>query len=313
MLNECVILRSIGGFETSYQQAAYDFDKKLIHPPGKKIRFHPDWVKDNGILENSLVRSLGINKRKASEYINDFVEDFHDQLGRLGKVHVKGIGEFALDKDNSIIFKQLDEENYLADSFGLENLPLEPVTNKAASKKQLRQQGRVRAGGKKGQTAGIVVLIILLTLIALTAYFVFSSERGNGFRNFFQSDKENGTSEKIIFGNTSEVKDTIIQSVERTLDEKTTAKQALSIRENAGGQTIAEGPTYYIVAGSFRTEKNASILKIRLQRKGFDPIVLVMGEHVRVIIGTFSNRAEALTELRRIRADLDQSVWLLTY
>lgn len=302
MLNECVILRGIGGFETTYREASYDSDKRVFHPPSKKINFHSDWVKDNGILESSLANALGIRRKKASEHIDDFVEDFHQQLKHQGYVNVKDLGEFKLDSTNNIVFKELEDEIYLADSFGLEDLSLEKDSSKP---------GAPPASRKKLHTFWYFVLGILVFLIIATVILLVTSSVGTRSSDL-KTKNQDTNSDIIVFGSSTAEKDTVTRMIEKTLDEKSSVKQALSIQENMYEQTISEEATYYIIAGSFDTEKNASILKTQLLRKGFDPVVLVMGKNVRVVIGSFKNHDEALTELRRIRSELDQSVWLLT-
>jgi nucleoid DNA-binding protein len=124
--SECVILRGFGGFDSSYRNAILDKNKKLIQPPGKKITFRPDWIKDNGVLEKYISDSLHIKTEQASKYIDLFVNELLTRLESDGCVQVEGIGNFKRGKLRAIEFFELEDETYLADSFGLDALDIEP-------------------------------------------------------------------------------------------------------------------------------------------------------------------------------------------
>ncbi len=298
LMNECVILRGIGGFETTYKNAVLDKENKSISPPGKKIHFRSDLVRDNGVLENHIAKSMGIDKGEVSDSIDAFVQEFHDIIRDEGKITLKGIGEFTLAKDSSIIFHEIRDENYLADSFGLDNLDIELGSSELGNKKGPESQPKVQE--KKKLRGWYIALGVLLLLIIGTTFIMFSEF------SFFEKSKEGNApeqSEVVVIGPAKT--DSTIQAIGKSIDESTLPKKALSVE--------FQDPdiSYYIIAGSFKIRQNAERLEEMLRQKGFNPSVMEKGNFVRVVIGTFDNKKLAIAELRRVRAHFDQSVWLM--
>lgn len=308
LLNECVILRGIGGFETSYKNAVLDKKKKLISPPGKKIHFRPDLLKDNGILEDHIVKSLKISRKEASDIIDAYVQNFHDTIREKGQVFLQGIGKFILNKDNSIGFQEIGDESYLADSFGLDVLDVELESSEKENLKKPELQPKVPE--KRRLSGWYIAIGILIVLIAGTTLVLVSSSSGNSI--FKKSRGKDTITEPgvIVFGPQNEIdKDSTAQAIGQSIDERTLPKKALSIETTPANEFPVAN--YYIIAGSFKIRKNAERMYDNLLRKGYNPIVLDKGSYIRVVLGTFDNKNLAIAELRRIRNELDQSVWLM--
>lgn len=319
VLNECVILRGIGGFETSYKHATLDKDRKTINPPSKKVHFRSDLVKDNGVLMSYIAESIEISKGKASSYIDDFVRRFFDDMKEKGKVFLDGIGEFCFDSKNNIIFSEIENENYLAESFGLEPLEFSTGINEEVSSPGSKKTSK---GSKKRKHTGWYVAIgSLLLLVVLTTLFLIATSNQVHLIHWFDNKSVDEKNETMVFGNTDKaLEDSIIRAIEKSLNESTIPKKALAVTQQESSATqesaiktkvIASKPNYYLIAGSFKSRKNAEIMISQLKRKGYTPEIMISGGQFRIEIGSFYNRKEAITELRRIRRQVDQSVWLL--
>ncbi|MGD2033640.1 MAG: SPOR domain-containing protein [Bacteroidales bacterium] len=314
--NECVILRGVGGFETSYKHATLDSEKKVINPPTKKINFRPDLIKDNGVLEDYLVRQLETEKSKASVIIDDFVRWFYDTIKEEGKVFLEGIGEFRFDGKNNIVFSEIENENYLAESFGLGTLVFDNGFSSGNDKTP--NAGPTPVLPQKRKLTGWYIAIgILLLLISVTTLVLLATSHGMPLVQWFDSKLKERRQEEMVFGNSKkEWEDSIINEIERSLNESTQAKKALAVPRGKGPEKFLDiqssSPGYHLVAGSFRNRRNADLLSDQLYRKGFRPEIRSVGQdYYRVVIGSFYDRKEAIAELRRIRSQIDQSVWLL--
>lgn len=311
--NECVILRGIGGFETSYKHATLDKKRKILIPPSKKINFRPDLIKDNGVLEYYLIENLEISNAKASAAIDDFVRWFFTTIKESGKVFLNGIGEFSFDKKNNIVFSDIENENYLAESFGLDTLVFE---NESGGNERGEETLKPVPVKKRKLTGWYVTIGILLLLVSVTTLILISNSKGISLFQWSDAGSKKSGKEEMIFGGTNKaLEDSIIKSIEESLSESTIPKKALAVPQTQKSEpeiaTNSYGARYYLVAGSFKSSKNADILKSQLERKGFSPEIMITGEYYyRVIVGAFSDRKEAVDELRRIRGQLDQSVWL---
>jgi nucleoid DNA-binding protein len=320
LLNECVILRGVGGFETTYKHAELNRKKKMLLPPSKQIHFHGEWISDNGVLEEYLADSLNISKEKASDMIDHFVQQFYNTLKKEGKIVLEGIGEFSLDKNQNILFKEIEDENYLADSFGLDILEI------ASGEEEMRSTRKVELmpveQPKRKLTGWYILIGILLSVISITLIILLSEGGKIELFGGMKKKADSGNEGVIVFGRPSgSVADSISRSIESTLDEKTSARKALSIEEvPAQSQVkevtikvapVASPDRYFLVAGSFNSRRNADILKDQLIRKGFQASIIETDQNVRVIIGSYHDRKKAIDELRRMRQQLDQSIWLL--
>lgn len=312
VLNECVILRGFGGFDTRYKHAVYDDRRKKILPPGKEIRFRSDWKKDNGMLEKHLSSSLDIPRDEASQLIDDYVQDLQQKLRSDGNLNLEGIGQFTLDDKQNIFFRTPENVNFLADSFGLDVLDIEQETVKTESHEQEVKAPKSMEAiprFKRKYTGWYVVIGTLLLLILVSIMIYLSGTHGVGLF----SGKNGGRQESdlVIFGpKTQADKDPLIKKISKSLDEKTTVKEALSL-DSQPVETEMNNTSYILVAGTFKSEKNAQILCNRLQQQGFSAKVIPTGQLVRVSLGQFNNKKDALDELQRIRGQLQQSVWLM--
>jgi nucleoid DNA-binding protein len=316
--SECVILRGFGGFDTTYRNAALDKSKKLILPPGKKITFRPDWTKDNGILENYISKSLKIKSEEASKYIDLFVNELLTRLENEGSVLLPEIGSFRRGKARTIEFHELEDETYLADSFGLDTLDIETETPHKETSFQTELKPILPE--RRKMTGWFVVIGLLLLSIMVASLIYISGKEGISIFSFSKkTDKASDKSEVIVFGKKTDVlEDSVMKTIEQTLDKNTIPKKALTpdniSTEVVHPKEIIEPAihSYLLVAGSFKNIKNAEIMKARLEKRGFKPEILTNeGNYVRVIIGKFDNKDDAITELQRIRGQINQSVWLM--
>jgi nucleoid DNA-binding protein len=315
--SECVILRGFGGFETSYRNASVDKSKNLITPPGKKITFRPDWTKDNGILENYIASSLNITPEKASKYISIFVYDLLTRIENEGSALLEGIGRFKKNKSRVLEFYELEDVTYLADSFGLDTLDIEA----APSSKENSSVPEIKPilPQRRKMTGLYVVIGLLILSILITSIIYFSGKEGMSIFNFSKKTvKVPNKSDMIVFGKKNDVlQDSVKQAIEQTLKKSTVPKKALSpdIPAEHTKLNVTEVPTdhlYFLVAGSFKSLKNAELLKKKLENKGFKSEILTnQGNYVKVIIGKFDDKNEAIAELKRIRIQINQSVWLM--
>lgn len=315
--NECVILRGVGGFETSYRHAELDSSRKHIAPPSKHIHFRNEWIKDNGVLEKYIAESLNISQELASDHIDQYVQELFTSLKESGTAELGDIGELFLDEKQNLQFRESKQANYLADSYGLDILSLED--EKGPGERVITSGAEPAVAGKRKMTGWYIVIGLLLLAISATVIIILAGEKNFGILSLKKSHKK---SDVITFGNSSRTnEDSTTNVIEQKLDQNTSVRSALAIEKTDSqdnqqeeGSHTAPVPElrYYLVAGSFKTMRGAESQKADLEWDGFNAEILTTGENIRVVIGEFTDKDEALAELRRIRQQLDQSLWLLT-
>lgn len=307
--NECVILRGVGGFETSYKHATINKQKNILLPPSKQIHFRGEWINDNGVLEDHLVSTLKITGEEASVMIDNFIQEFHNQIKKDGSAVLDKIGEFHLDTNQNLLFKELQDANYLADSFGLDILEIEtkPVKKGEVTKDELSPIDQP----KRKLTSLYISVGVLLLVISITLIILLSEGGDISLFNISKQNTGTAVDELVTFGDQkTNSEDSVLLSIQNTLDENTSPRTALAITNNTS-QLPTETTTYYIVAGSLNSLRNAEVLKDQLIQKGFSADIITTESYVRVVIGSYKDRKKAIEELRRMRIQLDQSVWLL--
>lgn len=319
LVNESVILRGFGGFETSYKDASYNQNNRKFVPPGKKITFHPDWIIDNGALEHHISETLHLTKTEASQAIDEYVKELFFQLNETGSVELQGIGKFIGSEGKIDSFQLLEDENFLADAFGLDVLEIEipkpnitqPVIEKTYT--PLPKQPR--------KIRWFVISSILVILAIFTIVLTTSDQlRTKAFQLIGTSKHVNDTSEILIFGaKNNSVEDSITKSISQKIDQSTDARNALHPEEVKVSEPVKEEKIeivklsyFYLVAGSFKSKKNAEILSEQLEKKGFFPeIVSTPNNFFHVTIGKYDNKSSAASEKMKFSGQLEQSLWIL--
>jgi hypothetical protein len=304
MLNECIILPGFGGFETHYLPAQYDNRHKRMLPPTKKVHFRADYLKGGEALEDHLCKHLHIKHEQAKLLIDEYVTVLNQRLAENREAIIGGVGLFTLGLGDNLSFTAFEEENYLAESFGLEAFPFSQP-EKAAPKVYPQKELKIRS---RSNTLYFVVLgiVVISVLMAITVFI--SSKFDLYLFNIGDSSAQN---DLIIIGNITDV-DTSKKLIDSTIEESTNLKKALYYSESLAEKPESVSKIYYLVAGSFKTYKNAEVLEKKMIDEGYLPQIIDNNGYYRVSIANFSNKKQALKELQRLRRQLDRSVWLLT-
>jgi hypothetical protein len=317
LLNECVILRGVGGFETTYKHASFKANRSVIQPPSKKIHFQPELLMDNGVLEKHISIATGISLSEASEEIDNFVQTFHNELKEKGRIFLNGIGEFVQDNNSRLHFHEIDDEIYLADSFGLEFLEVDTQPKDIVSPREVELKPVIQE--KRKLTGWYIIIGILLLIVSITFIIIISEESGSGIFNF-NGRKITSQDHLIVFGPQQPVEnDSMKEAIDKVIQNKTTIKNALALdtlekdldyKEHTV-KNPSSGTTFLLIAGSFKSRRNAEIMTEELTREGFNSEILATHDsYYRVVVGRFNDRQIAVDELRRIRKQIEQSVWL---
>ncbi len=275
-------------------------------PPRKTISFKPAFKVGGDIIKNYLTEKLSIDEKEATTLISDYVTEIKLSLKKNNVYDIDGVGKFSLDSTGRLIFKAFDEETHLVDSFGLEPLPVEESFEQNLSLPTTKKVLRIRP---RNNTLTFVIAGIT-TISLLLAITVFISARFDLY--LFNIGDSTTTNDLIILGKEPSPESGHHQ-LEKHFDEVTSVKTALQFKEPETKKPEPPPSTYYIiVAGSFRGFNNAQELQSKLKKEGFTVEIIEAGGYFRVSIGKFTDKPKALVELKRIRTQIDRSIWLLT-
>ena len=281
-------------------------------PPTKRVDFKPEYKKGGDVIKKYLCSKLDIDEQQAIQYIRTYVTDINSRLKNLERVNIDGVGELSVNISGKIEFNELREENYLADSFGLEPIEIrkEPTPTPAPipeKRTPVKKPQRLNVSGRSSTLTFVVVGIIVISI--LMGLTIFISAKFDLYL-FNIGDFTGQKDDMIVIGGITS--DPTYKALEEEIEKKTSTKNALQYTPGEQSNEATSYNQFLLVAGSFKSYKNADDLKRNLLSDGFSPSIVEAGGHYRVCIGEFSDKQEALTELRRIRQNIDRSVWLLT-
>ena len=140
-LHECVIIPGLGGFVTNYRPSRLDEKRGVFYPPTKEISFNRSLTKNDGLLVNWMVRKEGINYEKANRRVAYFVEDIRVKLNQGQRVVFENVGILYCDRRFNILFEPVNY-NFLTDSWGMEEILVNPVESYANASRSNASVGK---------------------------------------------------------------------------------------------------------------------------------------------------------------------------
>ena len=122
--HDCVLVPGLGGFVLQYVPARFSEDRKSIQPPGKQITFNSSLSYNDGLLAQSLMRTLDIDYGKAVAMIEHWVDEIKRSFSEPGDSYafgeppascLFGISAFGLKKLNICPLGQLHKDENVAE------------------------------------------------------------------------------------------------------------------------------------------------------------------------------------------------------
>lgn len=127
LMEDCVVVPGFGAFVSQYHPAEVSFSDNSVSPPSKSIAFQDTLQIDDGVLINAVAQEYHTSLVEAENMVEEFVRSCRKALFDRKELVFEEIGTLKMDADENILFEADASRNYLPDSFGLENLPLQPI------------------------------------------------------------------------------------------------------------------------------------------------------------------------------------------
>jgi nucleoid DNA-binding protein len=151
------------------------------------------------------------------------------------------------------------------------------------------------------------ILIILVANIAVLGYFLYGDKnrKGAAVENTELVADTNAT-EQLSVPETSAAP-AAVTATEEPAQVRTPVSSPQQV-------TSAAGTRFYVVAGCFREEANADALVSSLKNKGYNAVKFgKIDDLYAVSYSSFATRAEALSELEKIRNEVQRDAWITRY
>ena len=126
LFNERVIFPGFGALEIRRKPAKISGEK--IAPPEPVLGFDPELKRDDGLLSAKVAQAEDINQDEAKERVLEFVDAIIFNFNKGERFHIEGVCTMFQDEDNTIRVAKDPSLNLDFDSFGLDTLEIEPLT-----------------------------------------------------------------------------------------------------------------------------------------------------------------------------------------
>lgn len=313
---QCVSIPGFGAFLSEWQSAQIAEGHNSFVPPRKVISFNSNIKTNDGLLANHIALQEKISYESALAKIQTQVVFWLEKLQNKEVLTLENIGEVFSNSDNNLVFKPNTSVNYLMDSFGLsgfnspeiirenqtqnvaETISIAPkvVENEILEEEVIEDETPViplipskpNTNWLKYAAAAVVVLSTAGTY-GYKMYYDYTIDQKTILVEKSVQEKVNQKLQEATFHLPNPMK-----VVDLTLEEKPIDK-------------------YHVVAGAYRSEKNANKAMKELLAQGFDAHLLSKNKYglIPVAFGSYSNLKEAQNLKLKIKAKDSIDAWLL--
>ena len=297
--NDCVILIGFGGFVCSNTTSKLNRQTGLLTPPNRSILFNNQLIDNDGLLINQIAKTEEISQERAKDLVLKFVEKNTTNLKKYRSLRFKKIGLFTLKNDNTIVFTQDLANNYNLDSFGMQSAVFTSVKrdNSETIEGQLKiiKQKNNFSSKRLLKVAAILIPLIGISLVSLTQQKNINSIYTQmADLNPFNTEVEENTS--IAIAEINKKVNTPILNIEI---------------DNTDKKPILVEQKYYIIAGAFSVEKNATKMMNKLNRWNYNSTIINNKSIMRVSYDSFTTKNQAINALVSIRKE-NPDAWILS-
>ena len=288
---ECVIVPNFGGFVANEISAKVNPITHTFYPPSKQLSFNSHLQNNDGLLANFIAATKKISYSEALESIEKEVVEWK-LLMNFEVLDLENIGSFKLNKEGKIIFEPTNSNNYLTSSFGLGSY-VSPAIKRVVFKEKIKQLEPFSTEETKRKTP-------IFIKYAATAAILFTL--GTVGWNEYQ---------KMEYNNL------VAESEQQQLKVEKTIQEATFVISNPLPvitlNVTKEIYKYHIIAGAFRTPKNAEKKLQELLEKGFNAKILGGNKWnlTEVAYESFTTEDEAINKMRSIHKTESKDAWML--
>ena len=310
---QCVGVPGFGAFLCEWQSAQVIVSQSSFAPPKKVISFNSNIKNNDGLLANHIALQEKISYEKALNRIQTQVVFWLEKLENKEHLVLENIGEIFSNSENNFVFKPNTAINYLTDSFGLAgfnspeitraNQILTDVTSVTESiietpisiEVSTEKEPPVIPINGKNRTSN--------WLKYAAAVAVFASAGTYGYKMYY---------DYTINQQTIIVEKTVQEKINQRIQEATFV---IPNPINAVDLTLeaTRNGKYHVIAGAYRSKKNATKAMNDLLSQGFEAHLLTENKFglIPVAFGSFSNLNEAQNLKIQIKSKDSVEAWLL--
>ena len=300
-----VVIPSLGVIKGDLVGSEVDEVSNAIKPPRKVLTFDQT-VKDDKeeLLLKSIVSNLDLPASSAQEQIKGYVNHVKSKLADVGEYTLEGVGEFSVDTNGEFVFAQLNEVNFLGDSFGMPELFYKPILrDKSMKQEQSNQQNAVKKlpllkknnvrtsqEVERKSNKAVYAIIPALILVCVLGFFLLHKK---GYLDGKAVNANKGAADQV--------------AAKILIPDSTSSKD---LDEGFIADTLSKDDTqFYIITGVYSTEENAQVYIDTHDGCQIEQ----QGEYYRVFVEKYATKDDALNHLLDFKSVYGENLWVLEY
>lgn len=293
---QCVTVPNFGAFVTENQSAQVSGSASTFLPPRKVISFNVNIKNNDGLLANHIALQEDISYDKALEKINYHVNSWILVLENKDRVVLHNVGEVYVNGEYNWVFEPFQTVNYLVSSFGLSTF-VAPEMKREQLLKQVEAfevKEPIVLLPQKKKTYSFIKYAAAITLLLGAGTAAYK----------IQHDQQVATDTLLV-------QKEVQRQVEQSIQEATffIGNPSISVELPVKEEIMP----YHVIAGAFRSEKNAEKALKMLLEEGYKAHILEKNSQglTPVAYGSYKTIEEAEAERRNLNKDEDTGAWLL--
>lgn len=331
--HDYVTVPNFGAFIANYLPSSFNEISGSLMPPQKRIAFNEILKQDDGLLATHISRRESVTIDEAKRKIQSFVTDIKESLATEKNFSFDKVGNFVLNEENNLVFEPDRKNNFYSESFGFDSLFPRQITKEKYTYSQnfeddaeelLVHKTSYSSTAVRKSTGWTYALYSIPILLLSTGLFVvlFSSPKSSSdtakssFNPLDYIPKKEEVVQKVAVKTPTEETEIIkpnfdekpLATTELKLEAPKTveiAPKVIKVKSEVIKPVVkptieAEVTTindtekrYLIVSGVFKSLENVEKLQSILQKNGFSPSVVKVGNLSKVVAAEANSFAEA--------------------
>ena len=338
--HDCVIIPDFGGLLTHHTGVGYDALREIFHPASKRLAFNEILKIDDGLLVYYISSGEQITRDEASEIVGRYVDNLKAEISESKTASIRAVGEFSFNSEGKLVFEPDYSQNYNQEWYGLDQLPAklcdsktswlgqEPPQSAELTLSQAEEHPIQPLATKRVVRWGWAAAAVVVGLAS--AFSVLYRPANHGMLSsldpvslvsglYTPMSSASIDTDAGIWGPTVE-KVNLSQGVNAELYKPLSGTISVVASEIPVEDKTEEKPSaenhiddnfanYFLIAGSFKSQKNARQLKTQLLAKGLTDVRILDntdGKWIKVSAGAYPTHSEALKDKKKVD-DLTQA------
>lgn len=267
-----MIVPGLGAFLSVRKSAEIDRDAGLIKCPYREICFNAAIVNNDGMIANSIARRDGVSFEKGESIVEKAVEELSHVLKTSGEVQIGSIGRLERRSDGRVAFIPRPIRR---DSVRIARVRAQESYDVVAEQSAERKSPDYWYIPIHKKAAGIAASVTALVAVSMVMLLLMLKPSAPAI----DMDKASVVPSEIASGVAGKLMDTPAQ-------------------ESAPEIKPVEDPEFYLIVGTFRSEKEAEVFVRQQEGKGQDLEIVAGGKLFRVSAASANSENELREKMK---------------